>query len=54
MLQILEQTHKEKVEMYSKCTKKELIEMLIESNRVLYSRASTIVYPETNVILGAY
>lgn len=32
MVQIVEQTHDEKVEMYKKCTKLELIEMLISSN----------------------
>ena len=35
MVQIIEQSHDEKVKMYSKLTKKELIEMLIEANRVL-------------------
>ena len=35
MIQIIEQSHEEKVEMYMKCTKKELTEMLIESNRQL-------------------
>jgi hypothetical protein len=33
MLQIKEQTHKEKVEMYMKLSKKELVEMLIEANK---------------------
>jgi hypothetical protein len=32
MVQIVEQTHDEKVEMYKKCTKLELIEMLISCN----------------------
>jgi hypothetical protein len=32
MGQIVEQTHDEKVEMYKKCTKMELIKMLISSN----------------------
>ena len=32
MIQIVEQTHNEKVEMYKKCTKMELIGMLISSN----------------------
>ena len=32
MVQIVEQTHDEKVEMYKKCTKMELIGMLISSN----------------------
>ena len=38
MLQIIEQTHEEKVDMYSKLSKKELIIMLIEANRHLLSR----------------
>jgi hypothetical protein len=35
MYQIVEQTYEEKVKMYSKVTKAKLIEMLIESNRLL-------------------
>lgn len=35
MIQEVKMSHEEKVKMYMKCTKKELIEMLIESNRVL-------------------
>lgn len=35
-MQIVEQTHEEKIAMYMKCTKKELIEMLIECNRLLH------------------
>lgn len=38
MIQIVKQTHKEKIEMYMKSTKKELIEMLIECNRLLDSK----------------
>ena len=38
MLQILEQTHEEKVKMYMKSTKLELIEMLIQCNLILDSR----------------
>ncbi len=37
MGQIVEQTHDEKVEMYKKCTKIELIGMLISSNLQLES-----------------
>lgn len=32
---IVEMTHEEKVKMYMKCTKKNLVEMLIECNRLL-------------------
>lgn len=32
MIQIVEQTHDEKVDLYKKCTKLELIEMLISCN----------------------
>ncbi len=35
MLQIIEQTYEEKVKMYMKCTKKELIQMLLENQRIL-------------------
>ena len=34
-MQVVEQTHDEKVAMYMKCTKKQLIEMLIECHRLL-------------------
>lgn len=35
MMQVIEQTHDEKMAMYMKCTKKELASMLIECNRIL-------------------
>ena len=35
MIQVIEQTHDEKMKMYMKCTKKKLAEMLIECNRIL-------------------
>ncbi len=38
MLQIVEQTHEEKVKIYMKCTKRKLIEMLIENNRIIKLR----------------
>ena len=37
MIQIIEQTDEEKMAMYMKCTKKELIEMLIQANKHLDS-----------------
>ena len=42
MIQIIEQTKEEKVKMYSKLSKKELIEMLIEANRHLNNRQAEI------------
>jgi hypothetical protein len=35
MYQVVKQTHEEKVEMYMKLGKKELVDMLIECNRML-------------------
>lgn len=35
MLQVIETTDKQKTKMYMKCTKKELIKMLIQANKVL-------------------
>ena len=46
MIQIIEQTKEEKVKMYSKLSKKELIEMLIEANRHLNNRQAEINYPD--------
>ena len=46
MLQILETTKEEKIKMYNKLSKKELIEMLIEANRHLNNRQPTINYPD--------
>ena len=37
-MQVIEQTHDEKVKMYMKCTKLKLAEMLIECNRILTAR----------------
>ena len=46
MLQIIETTKEEKIKMYNKLSKKELIEMLIEANRHLNNRQPTINYPD--------
>lgn len=35
MMQVIEQTHEEKVKMYMKAKKIQLVEMLIECNRIL-------------------
>ena len=43
MLQVLESTHEEKVAMYSKLTKKALIEMLISCNTELWNKPPDIV-----------
>lgn len=44
MVQIAEMTHKQKVKMYKKMKKKELIEMLIAANDVIESMPPTVVY----------
>lgn len=43
-MQIIEQTKEEKMAMYMKLPKKQLVEMLIESNRVLDTLAKTVKY----------
>lgn len=48
MHQIIETTHKEKVEMYRMIDKERLIEMLIEANRCLASIKPTIILPKPN------
>jgi len=35
MIQVIETTHQEKVEMYQRIEKDKLIEMLIEANRII-------------------
>lgn len=42
MVTIIEQTHEEKVKMYMKSSKKELISMLIAANQVIDSRPITL------------
>ena len=55
MIQIIEQTDEEKMAMYMKCTKKELIEMLIQANKHLDSfkpqieRTCRFFSPDTNI-----
>lgn len=51
MIQIVEQTHEEKVKMYMKSSKKELIEMLISANltlSLLNSCSVTAIHPVFN------
>lgn len=58
MLQILEMSHSEKIEMYRKVDKEELIQMIIEANnhlsRLLNSNICHCRYSETNVINGKH
>jgi hypothetical protein len=51
MIQIIEQSYEEKVEMYMKCTKKELAQMLIESNTQLDAAIKNCNIP---VVVGSY
>jgi hypothetical protein len=46
MYQIVETTHEEKVKMYKKLSKKELIEMLIECNRIISSLPKRVEFQE--------
>lgn len=48
MLQVIEQTKEEMIDMYLKCTKRKLAEMLYECNRILSQRPPQIVYPESS------
>ena len=44
-MQIVEQTHEEKVKMYMKCTKKELISMLLQNQMLLENFTLPLVSP---------
>jgi len=46
MYQVIEQTYEEKVEMYRKIDKEELISMLIQANLVISSLKPTVSYTE--------
>ena len=46
MIQIVEQTHEQKMSMYMKLSKKKLAEMLIQCNTLLESKPLEIVYPK--------
>ncbi len=48
MLQIIEQTHEEKVAMYMKCTKSKLIEMLINCNEIIAEIPVKIIVTESD------
>jgi len=47
MVQIAEMTHKQKVKMYKKLKKRELIEMLIAANKVIETMPFGIIYNPT-------
>ena len=47
MIQIVEQTHEEKMKMYMKLDKKELIAMLMENQRILEEAEQQITYFES-------
>ena len=44
MVQTIKTTHKQKVKMYKKMKKKDLVEMLIAANDVIESMSPTVVY----------
>lgn len=48
MVQITEQTYEEKVKMYRKISKDELIKMLIECNRIIAARPIEAVFTENS------
>ena len=50
-LQVVEQTHEEKVSMYMKCTKKQLVDMVIECNRILSLITPTVKYDKSHIKL---
>lgn len=44
MIQVIEQTHEEKLAMYMKLPKKQVVEMLIECNRIIRAITPTVYY----------
>ena len=53
MMRIIEQTHKEKLAMYMKCSKKELSQMLIECNRLLTAQMQVKIMDGNSVSVNA-
>lgn len=53
MMQVIEQTHDEKMKMYMKCSKKKIIEMLIECNRILDAQSQAGEYFVQPDVLGS-
>jgi len=55
MVQTIKTTHKQKVKMYKKLKKRELIEMLIAANDVIESMLPTVVYnPQPSIAPHPY
>jgi len=55
MVQTIKTTHKQKVKMYKKLKKRELIEMLIAANDVIESMSPTVVYnPQPSIAPHPY
>ena len=57
MVQVIEQTQKEKIKMYMKCKKLKLVKMLIECNRQLnniYDYKMKIKYQYANMCILFY
>ncbi len=44
MLQVVEQTHEEKIAMYMECSKEKLIEMLMENQRIVKQLTPSVIY----------
>ena len=55
MIQITEMTHKQKVKMYKKLKKRELIEMLIAANKVLETMSVGVIHnPQPSIAPNPY
>jgi hypothetical protein len=55
MVQIAEMTHKQKVKMYKKLKKRELIEMLIAANKVIEAMPAGVPYiPQPSIAPNPY
>lgn len=52
MMQIIEQTDEEKMTMYMKLEKEEIISMLIQTHKVLDSLLPRVYIPTSNVLLN--
>jgi len=50
MMQVIEQTRDEKIAMYMKCTKREIILMLLENQKIV-ERASGVIFIPLNETL---
>lgn len=54
MVQTTELTHKQKVKMYKKIKKRDLIEMLIAANKVIEAIPPTIIHPSPTITPHPY